>query len=167
MLAEEPAIAIPDELDRTFRTYHGIVFRTAYRIRGNATDAEDVLQTVFLRLLRRGARRCARERRELLAPGTDQRSPRCFASATGGSHGGTPELQAELAHNDNSGLRRALGQALTQLKPRPAEVLAPRFLEGFSNAQIARMLSAFRRCWWWSSCTVNNAVRPRQRLRLH
>jgi DNA-directed RNA polymerase specialized sigma24 family protein len=54
VLAEEPAIAIPDELDRTFRAYHGIVFRTAYRITGNVADAEDVLQSVFLRLLRRG-----------------------------------------------------------------------------------------------------------------
>src|SRR6266853_4759072 len=51
---EEPAIAIPDELDQAFRAHHGLVFRTAYRITGNAGDAEDALQTVFLRLLRRG-----------------------------------------------------------------------------------------------------------------
>src|SRR4029077_15447025 len=51
---EEPAIAIPDELEQSFREHHGLVFRTAYRITGNAGDAEDVLQTVFLRLLRRG-----------------------------------------------------------------------------------------------------------------
>src|SRR5438105_12140731 len=50
---EEPAIAIPDELERAFRAHHRLVFRTAYRITGNAGDAEDVLQTVFLRLLRR------------------------------------------------------------------------------------------------------------------
>jgi DNA-directed RNA polymerase specialized sigma24 family protein len=29
-----------------------MVFRTAYRITGNAADAEDVLQTIFLRMLR-------------------------------------------------------------------------------------------------------------------
>ena len=53
-LAEELAIAVPNEFDRVFRAYHGLVFRTAYRITGNAADAEDVSQTVFLRLFRRG-----------------------------------------------------------------------------------------------------------------
>ena len=52
-LAEERAIAIPDEFDRVFRTHYGLVFRTAYRITGNAADAEDVSQVVFLRLFRR------------------------------------------------------------------------------------------------------------------
>ncbi|MGD0268453.1 MAG: sigma factor, partial [Candidatus Sulfotelmatobacter sp.] len=51
---EEAAIAIPDELGTIFRAHYGLVFRTAYRITGNAGDAEDVLQTVFLRMLRRG-----------------------------------------------------------------------------------------------------------------
>ena len=40
-------------IDDIFDAHHGLVFRTAYRITGNAADAEDVLQTVFLRLGRR------------------------------------------------------------------------------------------------------------------
>ncbi len=54
-LAEEREIALPDEFERVFRAYHGLVFRTAYRITGNAADAEDVSQMVFLRLFRREA----------------------------------------------------------------------------------------------------------------
>jgi RNA polymerase sigma-70 factor (ECF subfamily) len=50
------------------------------------------------------------------------------------------DLPVEIAQNDTSDLRQALGRALAQLKPRPAEVFALRFLEGFSNPQIARML---------------------------
>src|SRR5947209_1798111 len=49
----EPAQAPPGEIERIFRDHHGLVFRAAYRITGNPSDAEDVLQTVFLRLLRR------------------------------------------------------------------------------------------------------------------
>ena len=61
-LAEERAIAIPGEFERVFRAHHGLVFRTAYRITGNAADAEDVSQTVFLRLFRREiGRECSRK----------------------------------------------------------------------------------------------------------
>ena len=45
-----------------FREHHGAVYRAAYRITGNAMDAEDVLQTVFTRLLRRERQRPFRER---------------------------------------------------------------------------------------------------------
>src|SRR5579871_672189 len=41
------------DLEQVFREHHAMVFRTAYRITGSNEDAEDVLQTVFLRLARR------------------------------------------------------------------------------------------------------------------
>ena len=49
----DSAVRPPEALEAIFREHHGNVFRTAYRITGNAADAEDVLQTVFMRLLRR------------------------------------------------------------------------------------------------------------------
>src|SRR5213593_4336138 len=39
-------------LEAMFQRHHDRVFRTAYRVTGNAADADDVLQTVFLRLAR-------------------------------------------------------------------------------------------------------------------
>ena len=54
-MVEEAISGQIDEIERLFRAYHSLVFRTAYRITGNATDAEDALQTVFLRLVRRDA----------------------------------------------------------------------------------------------------------------
>lgn len=58
----------------------------------------------------------------------------------------TVELLEEptgLAH-DSGELRQALGSALARLKQRPAEIFALRFLEGFSNPQIAQMLGLSR-----------------------
>src|SRR5208283_627243 len=55
----EPVLAAPlqpapsPDWDLVFREHHSTVFRAAYRVTGNASDAEDVLQTVFMRLLRR------------------------------------------------------------------------------------------------------------------
>jgi RNA polymerase sigma-70 factor (ECF subfamily) len=51
------------------------------------------------------------------------------------------ELHADPAGDVPAGLRQALRRALSQLKPRSAEIFVLRFLEGFSNPQIARMLS--------------------------
>jgi RNA polymerase sigma-70 factor (ECF subfamily) len=50
----EPADLSLQDLEQIFREHHGLVFRAAYRITGNAGDAEDVMQTVFLRMLKRG-----------------------------------------------------------------------------------------------------------------
>src|ERR671923_1883614 len=40
-------------LEALFREHHDRIFRTAHRITGSIVDAEDVLQTVFLKLSRR------------------------------------------------------------------------------------------------------------------
>ena len=51
----DPANLPEAELERIFREHHAMVFRAAYRVTGNADDAEDVLQTVFLRMVKRDA----------------------------------------------------------------------------------------------------------------
>ncbi|HZG50616.1 MAG TPA: sigma-70 family RNA polymerase sigma factor, partial [Pyrinomonadaceae bacterium] len=39
-----------EELESLFRQHYDQIYRTAYRITGSLMDAEDVLQTIFLRL---------------------------------------------------------------------------------------------------------------------
>jgi RNA polymerase sigma-70 factor (ECF subfamily) len=143
---EEPAIAIPDELERAFRVHHGLVFRTAYRITGNAGDAEDVLQTIFLRLLRRGRNADTLEnpesylRRAAINAALDVVRSRQADHTVPLPEEPSGLMQTEPAPSDVSGLRQALTRALAQLKPRPAEIFALRFLEGLSNPQIAQTL---------------------------
>lgn len=135
---EEPGIAIPSELESAFRAHHGMVFRTAYRITGNAADAEDVLQVVFLRLLRRNAS----------AEGLDNQESYLRRAAINASldvirsrrADRSVELTDDVAQNDTAELRQALGRAMAELDPRRAEIFALRFLEGFTNPEIAQML---------------------------
>src|SRR5438034_9115418 len=49
-----PARGSIRDVESLFREHHDRVFRAAHRITGSVVDAEDVLQTVFLRLSRRG-----------------------------------------------------------------------------------------------------------------
>ena len=44
---------LPEDFERIFNENHALVYRVAYRVTGSNEDAEDVLQTLFLRLLRR------------------------------------------------------------------------------------------------------------------
>jgi RNA polymerase sigma-70 factor (ECF subfamily) len=50
-LASEP---LAQDLENIFREHYQLVYRTAYSVTGSTEDAEDVLQTLFLRLLGRG-----------------------------------------------------------------------------------------------------------------
>jgi RNA polymerase sigma-70 factor, ECF subfamily len=130
------------------------VFATAYRITGNAGDAEDVLQTVFLRLLRRGRNADPLEKPEsylrraainaaldvIRSRQADQTVPLLEESSGESSGKSSGLMQTAPAQADASGLRQALSRAIAQLKPLPAEIFTLRFLEGLSNQEIAEAL---------------------------
>ena len=143
---EEPAIAIPDELEQVFQTHHGLVFRTAYRITGNAGDAEDVLQTVFLRMLRRGRNAEPLEnpesylRRAAINAALDVIRSRQSDQTVPLPEESSGLLPTAPAQADVSGLRQALSRAMAQLNRLPAEIFALRFIEGLSNREIAEAL---------------------------
>src|SRR5436190_21019777 len=54
-------ITVPDlksptaagEFEQIFQEHSRLIYRTAFGVTGNPQDAEDILQTIFLRLLRR------------------------------------------------------------------------------------------------------------------
>lgn len=140
MLEEESAPEIPPEFERIFRHHSGLVFRTAYRITGNASDAEDVLQDVFLRFLRRGRSSAALEneesyfRRAAVNGALDSVRERSDDRSVP-----LPDIPSEPSRPP-SDLKDTLRQALKCLKPRDAEIFALRFFEDYSNPEIARML---------------------------
>ena len=137
VMTEEAAIAIPSELEAAFRAHHGLVFRTAYRITGNAADAEDVLQTVFLRLMRRGPADPVQSQESYLRRAAINAALDIVRARIGDR---STELPADLPQEDSPELRDALRRALAQLEPRRAEIFTLRFLEGFTNAEIAATL---------------------------
>lgn len=136
---EEVPVTVPDEIERIFESCHGLVFRTAYRITGNAADAEDVLQAVFLRLLRRESSAQALEnpesylRRAAINVSLDTIRERQEAKSE-------PLADSPPARADDVEMRDCLRHALARLNPRSSEIFALKFLEGYSNPEIARML---------------------------
>jgi RNA polymerase sigma-70 factor (ECF subfamily) len=143
---EDPVPIIPKALDALYREHHAMVFRTAHRITGNAADAEDVLQTVFLRMVRRNERRDDSAeaieypenylRRAAVHAALDV--VRARRQPAGVDLDRLPD--AGGSRPDHGDLRNFLRQALSELPARSAEIFTLRFFEGLTNPEIARAL---------------------------
>jgi RNA polymerase sigma-70 factor (ECF subfamily) len=128
-----------------------MVFRAAYRITGNANDAEDILQTVFLRMLKRdpgaepvGNMASFLHRSAVNAALDLVRSRQNVRSIP------LDELEPVLAEpayrrpdrlQGSSEVREWLRGALARLNPRIAQMFILRFFEGKENPEIARLLN--------------------------
>ena len=139
-------------LELLFREHHGAVYRAAYRITGNAMDAEDVLQTVFTRLLRREEQPDLSEsagsylHRAAVNAALDlmrrrKRSRRVDLDEVGDSLVDVSDIGPERAQ-DSRELKTRLREAMSSLSPRQAEIFTLRYLEGLGNLEIAKMLGA-------------------------
>lgn len=139
------------DLGALFREHYRAIFGIAYRITGSPDDAEDVLQTIFLRLTRNDPRarltshpqgylyRAAvnasldllRYRKRANAVSLDvidiDQSPK--------HSGGTPE-----DHLADQELRELLRHAVAKLEGRASTAFALRYFEGYDNKRIAEVL---------------------------
>lgn len=147
-----PTDAPPSGIEALFHEHKAMVFRAAYRITGSASEAEDVLQTIFLRLMQhdepetganekitaryvhRAAINCAldvvRKRQHAPSVTLDEIPPR-FINLN--SH------DPQVAHEEGE-LRRLLQEAVARLSQKSAEVFVLRYFEGMNNREIADAL---------------------------
>jgi RNA polymerase sigma-70 factor (ECF subfamily) len=136
----------PTGLDLVFQKHKELIFRAAYRVTGNASDAEDVLQSVFLRLSR------LEEMPEVVnLPGYLHRSAvnasldilRTRKDSTTISLDETPDYPGVLSGENAARsleLQDWLRQALARVNPKWAEMFVLRFVEDYSNREIAGMM---------------------------
>jgi len=143
----------PEELpmEQVFRDHASRVMSAAYRVTGRAEDAEDVLQTVFMRLVRReGTARlegnpAAYLHRAAVNAALDLVRARRRSTPLEDAGGlPSPESGAAQRRLAEGELKDQVRQALGQLSPRAAEVFALRYFEGYDNHEIATMLGSSR-----------------------
>ena len=151
-IQQPPLTSPPGTLESLFREHHGAVYRAAYRITGSAMDAEDVLQTVFTRLLRREEQPDLSEsagsylHRAAVNAALDllrrrKRARRVDLDEVGEELEDTSDPGPERAQG-NRELKVRLREAMSRLSPRQAEIFSLRYVEGIGNLEIARMLGA-------------------------
>ena len=121
-----------------YERHYEVVFRTALRVTGRPADAEDVLQTVFLRMLSQGEqaeatrRPAAYFRRAAVNAAVDLLRRRAVRAETEYDDA-APHAAVESGHLLKEQLRRAIGN----LERDDAALFLLRFVEGFSNQELA------------------------------
>src|SRR5215471_7214516 len=139
------------EIEDIFRTHYANAFRAAYRITGSHSDAEDVLQTLFLRLLRRGPGDEAVSNlggyvyRAAINAALDvlrsRREGQCIPLEEDMHVAvkGSPERVLQSKET-----QVWLRSALATMNPRWAEIFILRYFDELDNREIARMLQISR-----------------------
>ncbi len=151
-----PEKAIPEssefeELGALFRDNYRVLFRVAYRLTGSHSDAEDVLQTVFLRLTPNTALRD-------LSPNPRGYLYRAAVNASVDllrSRARANSVPFDVTEFDQSSkfsvpspednfkdleLRELIRQSVAKLEGRAATAFALRYFEGYDNSEIAKVL---------------------------
>ena len=152
--AQAGASVNSERVKTLFELHHDRVFRAAYRVTGSAADAEDVLQTVFLRLARgqegadaadnteaylsRAAINAAldllRSRKRSNAVALDDVENRASVSQF------VSQQNPETHHQDRE-LRKLIREAIARLGATAGQMFALRYFEGYGNAEIAGIMN--------------------------
>jgi len=151
------------EFDQLFREHYQLVYRTAFSVTRRAEDAEDVLQTVFLRLVRR----------EL--PADLKKNPKAYLYRAAFNHAVDilrarprdpfpPDIErfAKAVSDDwhsAEEVERRLYAAIEKLHPTAVQILMLRYVHNYSIAGIARLIGTTR------STVAVSLFRSRARLR--
>jgi len=132
------------DLEAIFREYSPMIYRTAYAVTGSRDDADDVLQTIFLRLIRRDY------------PPDLRVNPKAYfhraavnmsldvvrVRARHASCDNLEELETRGTFRKNQPFE--LSDILAQLNPEAAHILVLRYIHDYSDAEIAKMLGTSR-----------------------
>jgi RNA polymerase sigma factor (sigma-70 family) len=123
-----------------YERHYAAVYRTALRVTGNPADAEDALQTVFLRVLNQGSN---------LEPA---RNPEAYfrRAATNAaldllrrrvSHGeiGLDTASSIPARESSAFLKEQLRRAIAALDQQDAILFLLRYVEGMTNGELGEM----------------------------
>jgi RNA polymerase sigma-70 factor (ECF subfamily) len=144
----------PGELETLFQAHHDRVFRTAHRITGSPADAEDVLQTVFLRLVKNSERGAeaydlSENPEAYLSRAAINASLDLMRSRSRTKSVGLDDVDAgaiaskfqnpEAEHADRE-LQTLIRQAVAGLGKTAGEMFVLRYYEGHDNQEIAKLL---------------------------
>jgi RNA polymerase sigma factor (sigma-70 family) len=148
-IMDKPTADNAQEFESLFREHYLLVYRTACVITGNQEDAEDVLQTIFLRLMRRST------------PPDIRKNPKgyFYKAAVHLSLDTISSRRREVLTSDFTAIEGQTGTeafsvqgvldkrlvaTLAKLKPRSVEMVMLRYVHDYTEPEIAKLLGVSR-----------------------
>jgi RNA polymerase sigma factor (sigma-70 family) len=142
---------LPQELEDLFLEHCQMLHRTAYAITGHRQDAEDVLQSIFVKLLQRGVTPEVRQHpARYLHRAAVNLSLNVLRTRRRRRLVGIDTLDIPASREESEDVRERdeqhdrLMEAMTSLKPRAIEILLLHYKHDYSDAQIAALLGTSR-----------------------
>jgi len=150
----QDAPANAERVEILFEQHHDRVFRTAYRVTGSAADAEDVLQTIFLRIARGQEGADAADNTEAYLSRAainasldllrSRKRSKTVAMDDVENRASVAEFvlqQNPETHQEDRELRKLIREAVTKLGATAGQMFALRYFEGYGNAEIASLMN--------------------------
>ena len=141
-------------LEELFNQHHDRIFRTAYRVTGSAEDAEDVLQTIFLRVARGQesamaadnpeayfARAAINASLDLIRGRKRTRAVAMDDVVNSASVASFVSKANPAADQEDKELRKLVREAVSKLGNTAGQMFALRYFEGLGNAEIAGVMN--------------------------
>ena len=132
------------EFEELFQEHSQLLYRTAHSLLDNPADAEDVLQTIFVRLLRKGL------------PAGFQKNPKGYLYRAS-VNAALDTIRARKRHENTDGVpvqnvdvtsieeqHHRLAEALAEMEPQAAEVLVLKYVHNYKDADIAKVIGTSR-----------------------
>ena len=144
---------LPEEYEELFREHYQLLYRTAYGITGSRHDAEDVLQSIFVKLLQNGlspdlrrhpARYLHRAAVNLSLNVIRTRKRRRLVNGVEHLEIAVDPVDERSRAHDSDACHEQLMDAIARLKPRAIEILLLHYKHGYSDAHIAKLLGTSR-----------------------
>jgi RNA polymerase sigma-70 factor (ECF subfamily) len=149
LVASESTTGFERELEQMFREHYAMLYRTALSLLDNPADADDVPQTIFLRLLRTGLPAEMSKNpagylyRAAVNVSLNVIRTRKRQRLTDGVEG--LELVVDTSSTSvKERIHKELAEAIAELPQDAAHVLILRYVHNYSEANIAKILGTSR-----------------------
>jgi len=148
-VSERIGEALEPGFEEIFQEHYHMTYRTAYGVTGSSQDAEDIAQTIFLRLLRRKFPPDLKKNPRAYLYGaavnlsltTIQQRKRHVLTDDAEQFEARPSEDTSQSAEE---IHRRLFEAVAELSPESAHILILRYVHNYSDAEIAKLLGTSR-----------------------